>query len=71
MRSFLGVGGYYRSFIPRYAELAAPLDAVKNKRTLEWDEAKEREFKLLKEAFINAPIRSFPNLFGGGGTVRP
>ena len=67
LRSFLGVAGYYRAFIPRYAELAAPLDGIKNKRTLEWSEDHEQQFQQLKEAFVSAPIRHFPDYSKGAG----
>ena len=60
LRSFLGVAGYYRAFIPQYAELAAPLDGIKNKRTLDWSEDLEKQFQLLKEAFISAPSGTSP-----------
>ena len=67
LRSFLGVAGYYRMFIPRYAKLVAPLDGIKNKRTLEWDEDQEKQFQQLEEAFVSAPIRHFPDFSEGAG----
>ena len=63
LRSFLGVAGYYRAFIPCYAKLAAKLDGIENKRTLQWDEGMEEQFQWLKEAFVTAPTLQLSRLY--------
>ena len=52
VRSFLGLVGYYRDHIPAFAEISAPLTDLLKKRKAEhiqWSEAQERAYSLLKE----------------------
>jgi hypothetical protein len=57
VRSFLGFANFYRSFIPRFADLSAPLTRLTKKDVLfHWDDACQEAFVELKELFINAPI---------------
>ena len=57
VRSFLGFGNFYRQFIDRYSELAAPLTAL-TKKDLKfvWSEEANHAFKRLKRAFVEAPL---------------
>jgi len=62
VRSFLGLTSYYRRFVPTFAEIAAPLQALtmKNKKfecTTQCDHA----FNKLKNALISSPILAMPN----------
>ena len=62
VRSFLGLCGYYRSFIKNFATLASPLTKLLKKEIpFHWNEAQESSFRRLKEALTNAPVLAFPN----------
>ena len=61
LRSFLGAVGYYRDFIPKYAQITSPLCKLLKKNTkYEWNKEQQESFELLKEKLINAPILKFP-----------
>ena len=62
LRSFLGFTGYYRSFIPQYAQLTSEMNSQKGKKTknLEWTPEMTEKFNMLKELFSKKPIRSYP-----------
>jgi hypothetical protein len=60
MRSFLGTAGYLRSHVRHYAEIAGPLEAVKNQDTFDVTDLLQNHFKLLKHAIATAPILKFP-----------
>ncbi|XP_064472919.1 uncharacterized protein LOC135387751 [Ornithodoros turicata] len=65
VRSFLGLTGYYRDFIPHYAEVAAPLTSLTKKggsNTVVWEEAHEEAFNDLKRRLTEAPILRLPDL---------
>lgn len=65
LRSFLGLTGYYRSFIPNYAEAALPLtDKLKKgePNKLRWEEAQEKSFQSLKRKLSDSPILHLPDL---------
>ena len=61
LNSMLGFMGYYRLFIPEYAERTADMNAQKKSLKLEWTPSMEREFQQLKEEFEKAPIRAVPD----------
>ena len=57
VRGFLGFANFYRTFIPRFADLSAPLTHLTRKGVLfHWDDACQEAFTELKELFIKAPI---------------
>ena len=57
VQSFLGLTGYYRPFIERYAFIAEPLTTLLRKNTkFQWDKKCETAFQTLKKKLINAPI---------------
>ena len=60
LASFLGFTGYYRSFIPQYAQLTTEMNSQKKKRTLEWTPEMDAKFKILKDLFSKKPIRAYP-----------
>ena len=51
LRRFVGFASYYRESIPRFAELTAEMNSVKNRRSPEWTDALERDFQELKKCF--------------------
>ena len=62
VRSFLGLCGYYRSFIKGFATLASPLTKLLKKEVpFHWNTAQEASFQNLKHALTNAPVLAFPN----------
>ena len=49
VKQFLGLIGYYRKFIPRFSDLAQPLNALTRKNvSFEWTPVCQESFKLLK-----------------------
>ena len=52
VRCFLGLTGYYRRFIPKYADIAAPLSDLTKKRQssseIMWNDESEKAFQKLK-----------------------
>ena len=57
IRSFLGLTGYYRRFIPEYAHLSQPLTMLTRKNTKwQWGKEQEGAFEGLKTALSEAPV---------------
>ena len=58
VRSFLGLVGYYRRFIKRFSDKAAPLNALLNKeKEWSWTPQCQEAFDLLKGIFLENPFR--------------
>lgn len=65
LRSFLGLSGYYRKFIPHYSTLASPLSDLTRKgnpNVLQWNDEHERAFNELKTHIANPPVLLLPNV---------
>ena len=61
VKSWLGVVGFYRRFIPKFSEIAKPLNALTAKEAVfDFNQACIDSFKTLKELLINAPLLGFP-----------
>ncbi|CAB0037714.1 unnamed protein product [Trichogramma brassicae] len=57
IRRFLGLTGFFRRFVPRYAEVASPLnDLLKTNRAFIWDEKVRKAFELLRDKLVERPI---------------
>jgi hypothetical protein len=57
LRSFLGAVTYLSRFIPRFADLTAPLHAAVHAKTpWEWTTTMNHHFQLLKTALTEAPV---------------
>ena len=57
VKQFLELVGYYRKFIPLYADIARPLIALTRKDTeFEWTEICQKSFDLLKAMVSEEPI---------------
>ncbi|KJZ70361.1 hypothetical protein HIM_10252 [Hirsutella minnesotensis 3608] len=57
VRSFLGFANYYRIFIPDYAKITEPLDALLKKGTaFHRGRAKDEAFQKLKRRFCESPV---------------
>ena len=64
VRTFLGLIGYYRRFIPDYATLAAPLTDLTRKSAsskVEWTAQCDRAFQELKRRLCMAPVLQSPD----------
>jgi hypothetical protein len=59
VRSFLGLAGYYRHFIPNFSDVALPLTEKTKKgqpETVVWDERAEQSFTQLRGALTEKPV---------------
>ena len=57
VKQFLGLVGYYRKFMPHYADIARPLHALTRKGTVfEWSDICQKSFDLLKTMVSEEPI---------------
>jgi len=59
LRSFMGLAGYYRRFVPSYATVAAPLTDLSRKGSsnqLAWNVAQDLAFKQLKSMLSSKPV---------------
>ena len=66
LRQFLGLASYYRRFVPSFAAVARPLNALlKKKVRFEWSAACEDAFCQLKELLVTAPVLSYPKFEKG------
>lgn len=64
VRSFLGLIGYYRKFIPDFSHLATPLTELTKKRQpvkVKWTPECQSTFDALKAKSIEAPILKSPD----------
>ena len=65
LQSFLGLLNYYRSFIPRMADIAKPLyDLTKKGIRFVWSEKCESAFNCLKELLTKPPLLIHPRIGG-------
>ena len=65
LRSFLGLTGYYRKFIPNFASVAIPLTDKTKKgepNKIQRQHIQEQAFNTLKERVTSAPILHLPHL---------
>lgn len=63
IQSFLGLMNYFFDFIPKFSELAHPLNELRNENSLEnlWNDECENSFQSLKHCLFHAPLLSAPN----------
>ena len=61
LRSFLGLASYYRRFILKFADVAAPLHRLQEKAvSFQWSEQCNSAFETLKRRLSSAPVLAFP-----------
>ena len=59
VRSFMGLAGYYRDFIPNFAAVAVPLSDLTRKgqpSKVEWGDAQEKAYQTIKILLASDPI---------------
>ena len=62
VKSFLGLCGYYRRFVPNFSEIAAPLIEIgKEDAEFRLLEKKQKSFEYLKKILISPPILRLPD----------
>ena len=62
VKQFLGLIGYYRKFVPRFSNLARPLNALTRKdMEFEWTSVCQESFDLLKASLVMEPILTYPD----------
>ena len=62
LRRFLGMTGYYRSFIQDYSHLAEPLIALSRGNIIwEWTPACQLAFQTLRDRLSSAPVLAYPD----------
>ena len=62
-RRFLGLASYYRRYIFKFSEIAAPLNQLTHKNTpFRWSSECGQSFKWLKEKLITSQILAYPQL---------
>lgn len=65
IRRLLGALGYYRDYIPQFAQLAKPLTDLTGKNapsTVVWADAEERAFVRLRQRLCSPPVLSLPDI---------
>nr|GEU43918.1 reverse transcriptase domain-containing protein [Tanacetum cinerariifolium] len=61
IRIFLGLAGYYRSFIEGFSKIAKSMTKLTQKGIkFDWGEKEENTFKLIKQKLYSAPILALP-----------
>lgn len=59
---FVGMVSYFSKYVKNYADLAAPLNDLRKKRSrFKWTELCENNFNLLKNAIMNPPVLTIPD----------
>ena len=62
VRSFLGMVGYYRRFIPDFANKAHPIQQLTRvKSDFIWGTQQEEAFEALKNALVHPPVLAYPD----------
>ena len=57
IKQFLGLTGYYRKFVPRFADISRPLTTLTKKdKKFEWTPSCQKSFDLLKETLCGEPV---------------
>jgi RNase H-like domain found in reverse transcriptase len=61
VRSFLGLVGFYRSFIKCYGSITTPITGLLKGKNFAWTEKAQKAFEQLKNLLTNAPVLTLPN----------
>ena len=64
LRSFIGLAGFHRDFVPNFSGIAVPLADFTKKGQLnqfEWEEAQKAAYRTLKNAVTSKPVLHLPD----------
>ena len=62
VKQFLGHIGFYHKFVPRFSDLAQPLNALPRKDVIfEWTPICQESFAMLKTSLMKEPILTYPD----------
>ena len=62
VKQFLSLIGYYCKFVPRFSDLAQPLNALTRKNVVfEWTPVCQESFEMLKTSLMKEPILTYPD----------
>lgn len=62
VKRFVAFTNYYRKFIPKFAEIAHPLNQLCRKNTdFNWNEKCQESFETLKKCIISPPVLDYPD----------
>ena len=62
VKQCLGLIGYYRKFVPRFLDLARPINVLTRKNVeFEWTPVCQESFNLLKASLMTEPILTYPD----------
>ena len=60
IKQFLGLTGYNRKFVPRFADISRPLTMLTKKdMKFKWTPACQKSFELLKETLCSEPVLKY------------
>ena len=61
VRSFLGLAGFYRNFIPHFADIARPLNTLTSDNVVfSWSDSCQVAFDTLKQLLTSEPVLAYP-----------
>ena len=59
MKQFLCLTGYYRKFVPRFADISRPLTQLTEEMKFMWTPECQKSFELLKSFLCGEPILKY------------
>ena len=63
IRSFLGLAGYYRRFVPEFSKIVRPMtELLKKGVKFSWDDKCEQAFQTLRKLLTSAPVLAQPDI---------
>jgi hypothetical protein len=63
VRSFLGLAGYYRRFIPNFSKISKPVTELLMKGTkYVWSKECDEAFQTLKKLLMTSPVQAQPDI---------
>ena len=63
VKRFVGMGGWYRNFIPKFSMISRPLTQAMSKAKLEWTAECEEAFQTIKACFLSTEVLAYPDYY--------